>query len=307
MKKVALGFLGFALVLTCAGTMEAALPHYVMTVLGDGSPLAINNYGQVVGNDTNQMPVIWQNGTATELNVTADAASGAAFGINNSGQIAGCYQSSTDYLSHVAYWSSPGAAIEPVPGEVDYNLQPYSINNSGQMVGLGTGQFAFTWQDGQSAQQLGGSFASSVATSINDSGQIVGYAADSNWNWSTVLWSPSDGYTNPTAIGGWYPYAMNNNGQIVGSDPNTGNAVLWQNGNLQVMAGVFTPNSINNSGVVAGQGWFNGGQAALVWESDTGLVDLSTLIYNLGGAVLPGRNCHQRQRADHRVLHRLIE
>jgi probable HAF family extracellular repeat protein len=295
MRRATVVLLGLALVLAGAGAMAAGLPHYTLTVVGQGNPLGLNNNGQVVGNDQNGQPVVWQNGTAQNLDVPSDAGyAPSAWCINNSGQIAGYYQSNTDWLNHCVYWTSPTDTVQEIPGTADYNVQPYAINSAGQIVGLGTGQLSYSWQIGSTdpAQYLGGGYQQCAATSVNNGGQIVGTGADANWAYHALLWSPSDGYTTPQEIGDFYPYAINNNGQVVGENSNA-DTILWQSGTGTTIAHGLTPNSMNDNGVVVGPAgieitpgnWIG---VAAIWSSDSGLKNLNNLVLNLpAGVMLP--------------------
>jgi probable HAF family extracellular repeat protein len=165
------------------------------TLGGDSSQAnAINNAGQVVGwadtlpgTSTDEDAFLYSDGQMTDIGGLPGATNSVATSINDAGQIAG-------YSSFGAGGGGPG-------GNPDENAFLYSagkiidlgtpqgfsvanaINNQGQVVGEwnggGTGDDAFVWNSGVMTDL--GTLPlepTSVATSINDSGQIVGYATN---------------------------------------------------------------------------------------------------------------------------------
>jgi probable HAF family extracellular repeat protein len=109
---------------------------------------------------------------------------------------------------------------------------------------------------------LGGDY--SVATSINNHGQVVGVSTLSdNQTFHAFVWQQGT-MTDLDAMGGSsYPEGINDNGQIVGNS--TGGAFLWQN-NSRTMLGFNVANSINNKGQVVGFDAVNGYNAVL-WQN----------------------------------------
>src|SRR5258708_1636142 len=80
---------------------KADTPQYTITDLGtlpgntSSQAMDINDKGQVVGQSwgsSGSYAFLWQNGTMTQLPVSASASSSIAFGINNNGQITGQIQ-----------------------------------------------------------------------------------------------------------------------------------------------------------------------------------------------------------------------
>lgn len=147
-----------------------------------------------------------------------------------------------------------------------------AINNKGQVAGVSKGH-AFLWQNGNLADlgTLGG--PRSVATGINDQGQIAGYSdigAAGNIQ-DAFLWQHGK-LTDLGTLGGLdsYGYAINDKGQVVGSagTPADGqHAFIWQDGrmtdlNTLVYAAsdwrLEAAHAINNRGQIAGWNLYNG-------------------------------------------------
>lgn len=175
-------------------------------------------------------------------------------------------------------------------------LNPYCINNNGEIVGeiTGTGQ-GFIWD----SQNLMRSYADlgwqdysyyyinnlsqvptvNFATCINDLGEMAGH--DTFWN--------SDGTTvdlGDLGGGGTFAYDINNSGQVAGvssTQDNVNHAFIWdeQSGiqDLDPNAILFSSASgINEAGDAVGSTFFNGvGLHAALWNSQIGIQDLGSL------------------------------
>lgn len=144
---------------------------------------------------------------------------------------------------------------------------------------------------------LGGPY--SVATALNDVGQVVGYSASADGTTHAFIWQNGtiiDLGTLSAAGGESYATGINNLGQAVGystavADPSS-RAFLWQSGiivdlnslipadsgwTLQVAAG------INETGQIVGSGMHNGEPRAFLWHAGT-VTDLGTLGGNSSAA-----------------------
>jgi probable HAF family extracellular repeat protein len=225
----------------------------------------LNNRGQVAGfsengaSDPTCTPgtpsqvlrfeaVIWgANGEIRELKPLAGDTVGFAWGINDNGQAVGssglCSNTSIPAQNpagaHAVLWESDGSPIdlghlEGVPPGV-YNLAT-SVNDIGQVVGFaqssdGT-QHGFLWTKDTGMQDLGG-FPGAVngtgppcCNTINNSGEIVGFSLDANFNMRALVWhgkTPVDLNTLIPADSPWYLQAANsiNDGGVI-----TGSALL---------------------------------------------------------------------------------
>ena len=200
----------------------AAAQSYTLIDLGTlgGSPStasAINNANQVVGWSVNAeqatRPFLWSHGVLSDLGSLG--ADGFAYGINNSGQVAG-------------YSSTPNPEW-PGCGKVGYcpeSSDEATLWSGGTITGLGT---------------LGG--PNSHAYGINDAGQVVGSAdvliTDSGFELA-------DGFLYSAGtlsdLGTFAPAGINDVGSIAGSSPGTSNIwpvpTLWNAGMLTTLAAV---------------------------------------------------------------------
>jgi probable HAF family extracellular repeat protein len=147
--------------------------------------VGINRYGQAVGKvtvttsspawDTFYIPVVWNNGVATEIFPRSLVFGGIRFqattGINDHGDVVGA-RSSGGFLWRNGVLTDLGPALG---GTTNFNGPP-SINNVGQVVGFSSGPYqAFLWENGTTtalALLPGGD--GTVARDINNQGQIVG-------------------------------------------------------------------------------------------------------------------------------------
>ena len=253
--------------------------------LGDGEysgATAINNSGQIVGysriatSNSELHATLWSGTTATDLG-TLNGTNSYAFGINNSGQVAGYYVGFGAGTYHAALWN--GAAATDLGTLGGNGSFAYGINNSGLVVGRsniadGVTQHAVLW-GATTITDLGtqgGTYGvnnpyQSVATAINNDGQIAGYAriSTSTDNYYAAIWSGA----TFTVLGGldgssWSSFAnaLNNVGQVVGytyiGDGNTmsgsthKHAVLW-NGNTATDLNSFLDASSVSAGWVLTQ------------------------------------------------------
>ncbi len=287
---------------------------------------AINAAGRIVGAGTvaiapdgtqTYRAMVWgPDGVGTVLPAPPGGGqdSSDANAIGTDGHIVG-----VDYGNHHATLWRDGAAIDLgtlKAGDAGYSLAN-GINASGQIVGLSTvfpngapGDYehAALW-DGATRTDLG-TFASdnsgsSQAFGINDTGQIVGYAAtppspriDSGTP-HAALWHAGTltdlGTLKPDNTGYSLAYAINARAQIAGEAQNTDNkdhATIWADGmkiDLGIPAGFLQSgaNALNNRGQVVG-----GAQdpdphksRAYLWQGGVA-TDLNTLLPEGSGWVL---------------------
>lgn len=236
------------------GGAVSALPTFTGAV---GTPysdaLGINNSGQIVGYSLTAAgvadPVLWQNGTITDLGTLPGALvppaaygvrSGVARAIDDSGQIVGESLNSAGLL-HAVEWIG-GKIVDLGAVDAQSQSQAVAINKAGQIVGVGfTGAGPvqpLLWQNGQLIQLglLAGD-NEAYTTSINTAGVIAGYA------------------DNTSNVSG------------------TVHAVIWENGTVIDLNSLLPANSgwvlgeangINDQGQITGWGTYNGQHQAFI-------------------------------------------
>jgi probable HAF family extracellular repeat protein len=261
---------------------------------------------------------------ATEYNVTLlptlGGSYGGAYGINDLGQVVGWVTKSNDDYCYPCVWTNGVVTNLAALGGSGYAK---SINNAGQVVGTCRGH-AFYWQDSTGMIDLGtlgGNttyFDESEAFSINDAGQVVGWAYMQD-SCHAFLWQKGLGMTDLGAaghansindkgqiVGGAYQedyivaswpdmnisqgteaYLINNENQVVIRDDQS-MCFLWENG-ITTALGLLpdteycVATGINDVGQIVG--YCSGFKCPLVpflWTPNEGMIDLNTLIDSSG-------------------------
>jgi probable HAF family extracellular repeat protein len=158
-----------------------------MSAIGGGAAWAINNNGQIVGSLG-----LYENGSWTSL---------CDYGcwphdINEQGQIVGIGGGGPGESHATLYKNNNIIDLGTINGK---DSQAHAINESGQIVGQSSynaddlndnSQHAFLYQNGVMTDlgTLGGN--ESIAFGINDVGQIVGTSVNNKGYYSPVLWNP---------------------------------------------------------------------------------------------------------------------
>lgn len=250
-------FCSFGTNLECLGFVWQ---HGIMTPLStlggtNGQAAAINNRGQVAGYSETAtadpacpapqvlhfLPTLWTAGHPRALPLYSGDTEGAAFWMNNSGQVVGASGVCAPYDPRYALPLQPRHALVWRDGRpVDlgnlggqYNNGAFAINDLGQIVGASdlpgdTYQHAFLWQ--RHAMTDLGTLAgdvTSAAVAINNRGQITGVSADANADIRGFLWQDGTMYDLNNLVYGTTPlyllhgFGINNAGEIVGFAFNT--------------------------------------------------------------------------------------
>lgn len=328
-SAVLAGALVVALGIYISATDASVTFSYTVTDLGalPGDLISfafdINDLGQVVGysnpgkRKSKYDPAdpdhafLWQNGNMTQLQTPNGSSSSSATGINNSGLVVGSSYDNNATISRgvvreqqrAALWNKGTATNLAAPnGNSSLYYTAASINSKQQVVGSTLGSsspesasplyHAILWQNAQTSDlgTLGGTY--SAANSINNAGQVVGYATTSNNVYRAFLWQQNrmidlgtlDGKPNSTSSA----YRINNYGLIVGYSTTTSNyshAVLWHRNKMTDLGTLTDRNystayGINNLGQVVGMSYGNNLgiiQHAFLWKNKQ-MYDLNSLL-----------------------------
>ena len=169
----------------------------------------------------------------------------------------------------------------------------HDINSLGQAVGAsgaphGSGTRAFFWSRKTGMIDLaslpGGDY--SVASAINDSGQVVGTSNSQN-GMHAFLWTAANGLQKLPALSGTNStsaYAINGAGQIAGVSGS--HATLWSGKtatgsmakDLGTLGGAWSEaHGISSAGQVVGVSDTSSGPHAFLWKDGSPMVDLGVL------------------------------
>jgi len=160
--------------------------------------LAVNDRGQVVGGSGICGPVssavslhavLWRDGSVSDLGNLGGVMNNVASGINNRGEVIGLSDLAGDATFHTFLWTEDKGMqdLGTLPGDI--LSSPQGINYQGEVVGTSCDASgncrAFLWQDGVMTDLNtlvcpGTSLYLTQGYDINDRGEIVGEAYDSN-------------------------------------------------------------------------------------------------------------------------------
>jgi len=237
---------------------------------------AVNDAGQVVGvsydyGDLNPHAFRWQSGVMTSLG------SFSPHDINAGGVVAGhttVFNEVNLWVDHPCTWQA--GTLTELPTLGGYNGQVMAINATGVLAGQSfltdnKTVRACVWIGGTPhdlATLAGTATATSAATDLNDSGQVVGWSdTAAGVPRGTLFQINASGTvlsrTDLGVLGGAssYGHGINNAGTVVGVSD--GRAFVWQSGVMTDLNTVIASSSgwmisnaaaINDSGVIVGEG-----------------------------------------------------
>jgi probable HAF family extracellular repeat protein len=238
--------------------------------------LSMNRPGDVVGYDLQGIsPMLWRhNEEPLTLELPDGATDGEAKGINDSDVVVGEFYDSM-HTRLCFMWTAENGAVNFGLNEVGV-CTATDINNNAQVTGdaqFQTGDHAFIWDQG-TFKDLGTlpETSTSAGVAINDNGAVIGVSYGSAEQPLGFLW---DGELNSLDPNDQYydsmPMALNRFGDIVGFTRKTSSsdkvAVRFAHSRITPLASevvdgtgwVFqSANSINDKGVIVGDGTFNG-------------------------------------------------
>jgi len=210
---------------------------------------SINNSGQVVGYsncDGYNHAFLWQNGAIRDLG-TLGGASSYAYGINNVGTIVGCADNGIG-IPHAFIYN--GAMQDPSSYMPSVFSTAYGVNDCGQVVGEGN-------------------FDS-----------IHGYAY--SYSGSGIV---TEDNVLSVVIGSGVARGVNNNGQVVGTSYENGQAFLRSGSQMQNLGtlggGGSQAYAVNNNGNVVGHSAnSSGNDRAFIWQNSSGMKELGAISSN---------------------------
>lgn len=241
------------------------------------------------------------NNSVEDVAVDQGAGNSVAYGINDQGEIAGAYNTSTA--------QRPFRSVRRV-GFQELSLPTgsnggiaYAINAIGEAAGYvsGTAGIRPAWWTRRGEVQVLQSVGNltTQALDLNDRGDIVGVSGGQPK--AAVLWPRKGGMVGLGTLPGYThseAVAISENGSIaglatgVGAFPNRSRAVLWQPGGLAIQDLGALPGGadsrardVNDRGEVVGRSTSAMGSRAFIWTAASGMRDLNTLV-NVPGLVM---------------------
>lgn len=278
---------------------------YTVTDLGTLRPGSarvhgINSAGQTVGasgfpHGADTRAFFWQRqGGMRDLGTLPGGDYSAAFGINDSGQVAGT--SNIADGMHAFIWSSATGLrdLGTLPGT--NASQAFAINNQGQVAGS-SGTHAAIWSNNGAVQDLGTlGGPSSEAHGINNLGAAVGFSDTPSGAQHAFIWTNGNMQDLGTLPGDTSSRAdfMNDAGLVVGASEGNGGvrAFVWsQQTGMQPLDSLSGSSygeafGVNAGGQIAGQEGSSLGTRAVLWNSSGSIVDLNEVVSGLPASIV---------------------
>ena len=266
-----------------------------LTALGFTRVAAINDKGQVLGTDKQNRICIWdKQGGLTVLNVPKEAANRLVDAFNNSGQIAGSFQTANGQ-SHAYIWDANNGLVDlgTLGGKTSRVL---AMNDSGQVIGSSRDPsgwpYSFFWDTDTGMLNLSGGTNDPEpyfwACGLNNAGTVVGYTPRRR-GFSAAAWDRDKRLVRLFTPRG-YPskaYSISSSGLIAGAFTTSrkqSHLIVWDDpNNFRDLGPIgrntdLVPRVINDAGQIIGvaiqQGIWHHRRFSFFFSDETGFVDL---------------------------------
>ncbi len=242
----------------------------ILTDLGAGvKPTAINNNGQIVGQDQNGQAFLWQNNSMTTLG-TLGGAQSYANDINDNGMIVGWSHDDNGMQKAFRYDDSIDTMIN-IDGATNFTSSAEAVNIHGEVVGWknnGSANRSSIWTENTPEGFLAFGGGNHRAVGVNDSGDVVGVTLNgSNQFDAGYFWNSNDAVNDFSGGLGvdYFPFAgINNHSLTAGQNLGGLGSFMFTGEQAEVTLSTLHPSDssssilgLNDSGIMVGESGTN--------------------------------------------------